>query len=236
MLKAIALSLFTLLSTQVLSASELKVQKLASNVYALVGELTQRSPTNFGNNSTHGVIVTDEGVILIDSGGTYLGAQQIHETIKTITNQPIAVVINSGVKDNRWFGNSYFKALGARIIATNAANKDQHARAESQMTRLDNLIGDSLKKTEPLPATELYETSRTLTLGGTTLELYHEGAAHTAGDLFVWMPSTQIMFTGDIVFNNRMLGIGPAQDSASRIHVFEKMAAFKPKNSHPKHL
>jgi hypothetical protein len=34
-----------------------------------------------------------------------------------------------------------------------------------------------------------------------------------------------IKFTGDIVFNDRMLGIGPAKDFQSWMNVFEKMAS-----------
>jgi glyoxylase-like metal-dependent hydrolase (beta-lactamase superfamily II) len=68
-----------------------------------------------------------------------------------------------------------------------------------------------------------------LDLGGVHLELYHFGAAHTAGDIVIWMPSIRVMFTGDIVFNDRMLGIGPAKDFQSWMNVFEKMASFKPK-------
>jgi hypothetical protein len=50
-----------------------------------VGELSQRSKTNLGNNSTHGVIITSKGVVLIDSGASYLGAKEIHKTIRKLT-------------------------------------------------------------------------------------------------------------------------------------------------------
>jgi hypothetical protein len=53
---------------------------VTDNVYALVGELSQRSKTNLGNNSTHGVIITSKGVVLIDSGASYLGFFQIHSS------------------------------------------------------------------------------------------------------------------------------------------------------------
>ena len=73
--------LFLLLSVNITATfAALEVQKVANNVYALVGETTQRSVTNFGNNSTHGVIITNEGVVLIDSGASYLGAQEIHQS------------------------------------------------------------------------------------------------------------------------------------------------------------
>ncbi|MCK5918929.1 MAG: MBL fold metallo-hydrolase [Cocleimonas sp.] len=235
MFKIIIFSILSLFSSTVLADALLKVHKVDDNIYALVGELSQRSKDNFGNNSTHGVIVTDEGVILIDSGGSYLGAQQIHKTIKTITDKPIKIVINTGGQDHRWFGNEYFQKLGAKIIASSKTQADQKDRADAQMSRLEMLIGDSLKKTNPVAATEVFETTKQVQLGKVKLELHHFGAAHTVGDLVVWMPDKKIMFTGDIVFNNRMLGIGPAKNFQSWINVFEKMAAFKPSHIVPGH-
>lgn len=235
MLKIIVLSTLLLFSNIVFADVSLQVHKVDNNVYALVGELSQRSKDNLANNSTHGVIVTDDGVILIDSGGSYLGAQQIHKTIQTITDKSIKIVINTGGQDHRWFGNEYFQKLGARIVASNKAQRDQKARADSQMSRLDNLIGDSLKNTNPVFATEVFDSTKHIELGEVKLELHHFGPAHTVGDIVAWMPDKHIMFTGDIVFNNRMLGIGPARNFQSWINVFEKMADFKPSHIVPGH-
>jgi glyoxylase-like metal-dependent hydrolase (beta-lactamase superfamily II) len=54
-----------------------------------------------GNNSTHGVIITSKGVVLIDSGASYLGAKEIHKTIRKLTNKPIKIVINTGGQDHK---------------------------------------------------------------------------------------------------------------------------------------
>ncbi len=233
MKKIIILALLYLFSS--LTYASFEVQKITDNVYALVGELSQRSKTNLGNNSTHGVIITSEGVVLIDSGASYFGAKEIHKTIQKLTHKPVKIVINTGGQDHRWLGNDYFQKLGARIISSSKAKIDQQIRADEQITRLDLLIKDSLKGTEPVFASETFNEKMNLELGGVNLELYHFGAAHTAGDIVIWMPSTELMFTGDIVFNDRMLGIGPAKDFQSWINVFEKMAIFKPKYIIPGH-
>jgi glyoxylase-like metal-dependent hydrolase (beta-lactamase superfamily II) len=235
MLKIITISLMSLFTTLVIAEPLLQIQKVDDNVYALVGELSQRSKENFGNNSTHGVIITDEGVILIDSGASYLGAKQIHQAIQKLTNKPIKIVINTGGQDHRWLGNDYFSKLGARIISSSKAKSDQKNRVDQEINRLSSLIGESLKNTTPVFASEIFDNKKIIELGNVKLELYHFGSAHTLGDIFVWMPDTKIMFTGDIVFNNRMLGIGPAKNFKSWIKVFEKMASFKPVHIVPGH-
>ena len=226
--------LILMISTTIAQA-ELVIQKISDQIYALVGETTQRSPTNFGNNSTHGVIITNEGVVLVDSGASYLGAQEIHRAIQTLTDQPIKIVINSGGQDHRWLGNDYFLKLGARIIASDKTRQDQQARVDYHLDRLGGLIKQSLDGTVPVFAKQTFDESLKLNLGGVNLELYHFGPAHTVGDIVLWLPSEQVMFTGDVVFNDRMLGVGPARNIRSWIEVFDKMATFKPKYIVPGH-
>ena len=37
----------------------------------------------------------------------------------------------------------------------------------------------------------------------------HRGGAHTPGDLMVWLPQQRVVFSGDIVYVDRMLGVIP---------------------------
>lgn len=219
-----------------LFANGLKLEKIDDNIYAIVGDLTNRTPKNLGNNSTHGFIVTKDGVVLIDAGGTYKGAKAIHEVIKTVTNKDIKIVINSGGQDHRWMGNSYFKSLGANIIASKKAVEDQKDRLYDELTRLEMLAKkDALVGTKPLHANEIFDNKKQFTFGGIKFELYHEGHAHTLGDTFIWLPQYEIMFTGDIVYTQRMLGVGSWSNHKSWIKVFEKMASFNPKVVVPGH-
>ena len=214
----------------------LEIQKITPNTYALVGEMTQRSRHNLGNNATFGVIVTKQGVILIDSGGSEMGAAQIHQTIKSITNKPVIMVINSGGQDHRWLGNHYFKQFGATIIASQTAVKDQRARTNNQLTMIENLIGkDNFRGTHPVYAEQTFKRALDLEVGGVSLQLRHAGQAHTPGDSYIWLPQSKVVFTGDIVYVERMLGVGSVSNSASWLKTFEAMAAHNPRHVIPGH-
>jgi glyoxylase-like metal-dependent hydrolase (beta-lactamase superfamily II) len=218
------------------AATPLEVQQLAPNVYALVGELDQRNDANLANNATFGVVVTDAGVVLIDSGGSYRGAQQIAEVIKTFTDKPVVRVINSGGQDHRWLGNSYFKQNGAQIITSAAAFTDQHARVRDQLLALQNFMSEAtLKGTEAVYADETFDETTSLQIGGVTLELLHVGPAHTPGDSLVWLPQQHIAFAGDVVYVERMLGVGPQSKSGHWIEAFEVLAALQPEWVVPGH-
>ncbi len=217
------------------SAFALEVQKVTDGVYALVGEKKQRSKENLANNATFGVVVTKDGVVLIDPGGSFKGAATIDKAIKTITDKPVKIVINSGGQDHRWIGNGYWKAKGAKIIASNAAIADQKDRGDLQMTALDNFLGKELDGTEPVYADTSFDTEHKFSFGGLSFEVYYAGAAHTPGDSFIWLKDKSVMFTGDIVYVERIAGIGPQSHSGEWIKTFKTMAAFKPAHIVPGH-
>ena len=101
---------------------------------------------------------------------------------------------------------------------------------------LGNLLGDDkLEGTETVYAEETFEESLTLTFGGETIELRTVGAAHTAGDTFIWIPSAKTVATGDIVYVQRMLGVIPVSSSSNWIEAFEAVAALEPEHIIPGH-
>lgn len=216
-------------------ADTLEIVTVAPRVFALVGELGQRSPANLGNNATFGAVVTAAGVVLIDPGGSRAGAQHIEETLRQVTDQPVVAVINTGGQDHRWLGNGWFKAKGARIIASAAAVADQRARADLQFEMGRGLVGDGFTGTEVVQAEETFETARTLEIGGVRLELRHAGPAHTPGDAFVWLPDAGVVFSGDLVYLDRLPGVMPYSTSKGWITAFEAMAAVAPKVVVPGH-
>jgi glyoxylase-like metal-dependent hydrolase (beta-lactamase superfamily II) len=222
--------------SQSFSSEVLKIQKVTEDVYAIVGELGNRTPENLGNNATFGLVVTSEGAVLIDSGGTYKGAKEIHRLIKSITDKPVSIVINTGGQDHRWLGNGYFKEQGARLIASKKAVEDQKARTQDQFILIGSLVGEEgLSGTDAVYAEQTFDDQFNFESGGIKFEIFHTGQAHTPGDSFVWLPQKNVMFTGDIVYVQRMLGVGSQSNSKSWVDVFQSMAAYKPDHIIPGH-
>lgn len=230
-----ALSLAAACVPGLAAAQALDIQPVTENVWALVGPMEQRDAANLGNNATFGVVVTGAGVVLIDPGGSRQGAAMIDAAIDTVTDTPVTHVINTGGQDHRWLGNGYWQAQGATVIASEAAVADQRDRASMQMTALANFLGDALDGTEPSYAGMTFDSDHTLEVGGVTFEIMHRGPAHTPGDSIVWLEERDVMFTGDIVYVGRILGVGPQSDVKSWIASFEAMAAHDPAHIVPGH-
>ena len=196
-------------------AGVLEIKPVTEGVWAIVGEKEQRSPANLANNATFGLVVTTDGAVLIDPGGSWRGAEALHDAIRSVTSQRVTHVINTGGQDHRWLGNGYWRAQGATVIASEAAVEDQQARASMQMTGLAQLIGDTLEGTEPAYADITFTDKYAFAVGGMSFEIAHAGPAHTPGDSVVWVPQRDTVFTGDIVYVERILGVG---DQSSITH------------------
>ena len=107
MKRLLTLPLFILLflCSPLASALDLTFKQVAPGIYASIGELGLRTYENEGMNGNVGFIVTDAGVVVVDSGSSYQVARKIHTAIRQVTQQPVKFVINTGGKDHRWLGN-----------------------------------------------------------------------------------------------------------------------------------
>lgn len=187
-----------------------KVVKVNEQVYALVGELGQRSPQNLGNNMTSGFIIADEGVVVVDTGGSEAGAEVISKAVRRVTDKPILWAINTGGQDHRWLGNDYFQTVfRAKVIASEAGKKDMLARTFQQVDMAQRNIGERFEGTRPAYPDVTFAERHKLAIRDVDIELIYTGGAHTPGDILVWLPKDRIVFTGDAVFSDRLLGIQP---------------------------
>lgn len=222
-------ALITLASMTMASHAEvLEIQNVTDRIYALVGTKAIESTDSLGTNATFGVVVTDQGVLLVDPGGSWQGAEALHNTIKTITEKPVKVVVNTGGKAQRWLGNGYWKAQGATIIAARAAVNDQEERAVSQIRQLTQRKGTTTGDAELVYANVTFKDRYELELGGLMIEIIHPGHAQTKGDSFVWLPSKETVFAGNIVYIDRILENDSQSNVKSWIEAFESIAALNP--------
>ena len=212
-----------------------KAEKVVDNVYAIVGPLGPRSKDNDGSNANFGFIVTAQGVILIDSGASKLGAEKIVAAIGQVSKQPVRWVINTGSQDHRWLGNDFFASQGAQIYALKRTAATQAEFANQHMQMLAGFLGPRLDGTKPMPATTLLDGNEaSIELGGETLALRYTDA-HFPGDAWVWLPKRNVMFTGDLVYVDRILGVLPWSSVKNGQKAFHALETLNPKHIVPGH-
>ncbi len=227
------------------AAAEVRFEPVAEGVYAAIGEMGARTPANGGLNANLGLVVTPAGAVLIDSGPSAQVAREIAAAVRRVTAQPVRWVINTGDQDHRWLGNGFFKAQGAEIIAHADARADMVDRGNDELQALRAEVGAAaMDGTAPtLPTRWLSGNDARLELGGVVFEFRHRGGAHTPGDTMVWLPQKNLLFTGDVVFVDRMLGVLPVSNTRRWLETFavvehaeSEVAGARPRSRHrPRH-
>jgi glyoxylase-like metal-dependent hydrolase (beta-lactamase superfamily II) len=139
-------------------------------------------------------VVTNDGVIATDpvAYGRPQGGAAYVEAIKKVTDKPIRYLVYSHHHFDHIAGGQAFKDAGARIIA--------HKRANERLAVLKD-------PATPL-ADETFDKTRTLTLGGTSLELTFVGLNHSDSTLVMRLPKERIIFVVDLLPVGQIPGRG----------------------------
>lgn len=226
-----------LLTTTAAQAGDLVLQpvQVAPNVYAVIGDLAGQTYENDGLNNNLGFVVSDNGVLVINTGPSQRVARALHAAIQKSTKQPVKWVVNVNSQNHYWLGNDYFKSLGAILIASQEGERVMREMGAQQLEANQTLLKEKAAGTKLTYPTDLVTDKRELKLGKTVVQLLHFGPAHTPGDVVVWLPEQKILFSGDIIYTERLLAVIPIGNSANWLEAFDKLAALNPKTIVPGH-
>jgi len=157
--------------------------EVVPNVYAYEDTLITPDFT-FTTNSL--VIVTTEGVVLVDGQDNETRAKALVAAIKKITPQPLKYVVIASDHGDHVGGFPFVKDAfpAATFISTTASLKTMRAA------------------NRPILATEIVDYKRTLNLGGTEIQILNLGRGHTGGDLVVYLPASKVMFMTELYDRN----------------------------------
>lgn len=148
-----------------------------------------------------GVIIGDNSVMVVEAQATPRLARKVIECIRQVTDKPISHLVLTYYHAVRVLGAS---AYGAReIIMSDAARGMVEERGAEDWASEFGRFPRLFQGHEEIPGltypTTTFSDSMTVYLGKRRVEIMHLGRAHTAGDAVVWVPDSEVMFTGDIV-------------------------------------
>lgn len=187
------------------------VRQLAPGVYAVLGD-TGRGVEGRPNA---GFVLTPAGVIVIDALASPGEGRVLMRTIRTVTPAPVRYLVLTHHHPDHTFGAIVFKRAGARIIAhpdrrtlSNIDGDDRLASDWTGVMGLEQMQGFAYADTPDIAVTH----DTLLDVGGRQIMILRPGAAHTAGDLMVWLPGDRVLFAGDVLVED---GVSMMVDGSS---------------------
>ena len=193
-LPAVTLATLVLVAASPLVAQaqeSLKVQKLADGVWA----------AEAAKGANIGWFLLGDGVVAVDSGGDAAMAKDILKQIaETTGNKPVRLLIMTHAHADHSSGARAFVAAGARILCQESIAGQMLAF----VTQPTNDPNDPLSgKAGIRPVVESISERSIMVDGIHNAQVYYLGAAHSAGDLVVYLSGDKILFSGDLALNGR---------------------------------
>ncbi len=207
------------------------IKKIKEGIYVYVGN-------NF--NSNCGIVVTQEGVVLIDSGHNPTDSLRILDAVKKISPLPIRFLIDTEPHPDHTTGHFVFSPP-ATVIAHEGATDSMINREKETPGRIEKLAGVSPEMRKAVegyrfvPPQIEYRQKMTLNLGERTFELLYLKGVHSEADTAVWLPRERVLFSASAIVVDQFNILRPFVTIPDILAASKMMKALNPEVVVPGH-
>lgn len=177
-----------------------------------------------------GVIIGDDGVLIVDAQATPAMAEAVIERVRSVTDKPITHVLLSHYHAVRVLGASAYRQAKT-IIASDATRALIVERGQFDMDSEIGRFPRLFRGKETIPGltwpSVTFAGEMSIWLGRREVRIRQIGRGHTAGDTIAWVPDANVMFSGDLVEYKSACYCGDAH-FADWPETLKKLAAYDP--------
>jgi len=178
------------------------LDRLTPNVYVIHGPTEDPTPANQAFRNNPGIVLTKEGVVVIDPGSTVYVGEMIVRQVKTLTQKPIVAVFNTHSHGDHWLGNEGIKlAFPRAVIYSHPRMKAMAVQDEGGrwIKAFNERSNGAATGTNPVGPDKAVKDGEVLVIGGTRFRILFPGPAHSDDDIMIELPDEKVLFYGDIV-------------------------------------
>lgn len=207
-------------------------KKIGTYTYVLEhGPHDEDQSVSHGFHNNPGFVLTNEGVVVIDTGSSYEIGKMILRKIASVTSKPITHIFTTHFHGDHWLANQALVEAYPNVRTIAHPNLITLLNAGEDKFWLDlfsKRYGDDFAGTKAVIPTTAAE-NRNYKIGGITLQVMLFDKAHTATDLMVNVVEEGVLFTGDIINNEHFSFMGHGNFKGA-YEATLKALAVKPKH------
>ena len=217
-------------------ASSPRAQDLGSHVRKVKEGIYVQSSREV--NSTSGIILTEEGVVIVDTGQTPVDSREVMEAVRKLTPLPVRLVINTEVHPDHTTGNFIFSPPA---LVINHEGASEAMRKAYDPERANTLAKQSAEMRDAVQGYRLvvphieYRDKTTLRVGERTFELLHLTNVHSEADTAVWLPNERVLFASSVALPNSINNIRPFVAIPDMLAAIKMMKSLNPEVVVPGH-
>ena len=183
---------------------KLKPQKVSENIWCFFGKTEVPSKQNGGFMANSCYIKAKDSYILVDTGANYNFAKQAYEAMQKIEDLKVSTIIITHEHDDHWMGNSFYKdRFNSIIYAPKSINENYNENSKPRIFEI--LDKNEMENTKVIKADVVVSDEKVINISDKTIKIIPTKlTAHTKDDLIVYLPDEKVIFTGDIIMNQRV--------------------------------
>lgn len=182
--------------------------QLSEHVWVIYSEDVFPTPENQGMMCNITFVVTDAGVVVLDSGGSVQIGEMAIRMIRTVTEQPVTAIFVSHYHGDHWLGNHAFvDAFGADLpIYAHGHSKREIEGVQGNLWRslMERWTEGATLGTRVVAPNQEVAHGDSFRFGDVTLRMHHYGIAHTPSDISVEVVEDGIVHVGDVAMERRI--------------------------------
>ena len=181
--------------------------------------------------TTCSFVVTEVGVVLIDSCNSPLDSRRMAAAIKKVTDKPVMFLIDTETHSDHT-GNHFIFSPPATVI--NAEGAAAGMKKEYNPKRAETLAAKSPELRAALEGFRMitphieYKDKMTINLGERTFELIYLKNVHSFADTAVWMPKERVLFASSAANVRTFINLRPTVVLPDVIASYKLMKSLNP--------
>jgi glyoxylase-like metal-dependent hydrolase (beta-lactamase superfamily II) len=191
---------------------------------------------NVGGVPNVGIVVGTNATLVIDTGLGPRNGQTVLREVEKVSKNSQIFIVGTHFHSEHILGESAFPA-SAKVIRARAQQQDiEQFGVQPNFATRSPAMAELMKDSQFRRADEIFDSEKTLDLGGVRARLVWFGGTHTNGDTLIFIEGDGVLFAGDVIMNRRFLGFN-SQSSSVRawINSLDKVEPFHPTRIVPSH-